>query len=93
MCALAGTILILIAMLLQETVLAIVGPMLLFPFVLSNRAFYVAAFRREGDVFLIYCIATSLALACVAASATLLYPLIGPSFNTTGPGGGSAHDE
>lgn len=92
-CALAGVLLLAIAVLLREPVLAIGASLLLVPFVVSNRAFYAAAFRREGDVFLIYCIATSLALACVAATATLLYPLIGPSFRTIGHGGGPAHDE
>ncbi len=93
MCALTGLLLLVIAAVVREHTLAIVGIVLLVPFVLSNRAFYAAAFRREGDVFLIYCIATSLALACAAATATLLYPLIGPSFTASGPGGGLAHDE
>ena len=93
MCALAGILMLAIAVFQREPVLAIGSGLLLVPFVVSNHAFYLAAFRREGDVFLIYCITTSLALACVAATATLLYPLIGPSFTTTGPGGGQVHDE
>ncbi len=92
-CALAGILSLIVAAVLREPALIIGGVLLLVPFVLSNRAFYAAAFQREGDVFLIYCVATSLALACVAATATLLYPLKGPSFTISGPGGGPAHDK